>query len=193
MGKTDGKIFCLILFLISGLFLPLFSNDGSGTAASLTNFALPEYQKESGRLQFIIYGEKATNLGAMVELIKPKIDIVRNDVKNINDVVSLAHILPYPLYSKVPQVLAYWKDKAHSQALIFTDIAEYDKNLRMLRSDAPVRFRSREIAIDGVGFDADQDRKFIHIRSKVRMVIYPELRKKSGISFESEQKEQNKK
>ena len=103
MGKTDGKIFCLILFLISGLFLPLFSNDGSGTAASLTNFALPEYQKESGRLQFIIYGEKATNLGAMVELIKPKIDIVRNDVKNINDVVSLAHILPYPLYSKVPQ------------------------------------------------------------------------------------------
>ena len=117
----------------------------------------------------------------MIMLVKPKIDIVKDDMKNIRDIVSLAEAEPYPLTFTPQQVMDYWKDKQHSQSLIFSDDAEYDKNLRMLRSDAPVHFRSREISVDGVGFDADQDRRFIHIRSKVRMVIYPEMRKYSGM------------
>ena len=80
----------------------------------------------------------------------------------------------------------FWKDKTHSQAIIFSDDAEYDKNLRMLRGDSPVYYRSREIAVDGVGFDADQDRRFVHVRSKVRVIIYPAARRRSGIRSASE-------
>ena len=72
----------------------------------------------------------------------------------------------------------FWKGKDHSQAVIFADSAEYDKNLKMLRGDAPVYLRTREISVNGVGFDADQDRKFVHVRSKVKVVIYPEARKR---------------
>ena len=176
MVKTYGTLLRLILLTGCLGIVSLFADDASGTAASLT-----EYSKSSGRLQFSLYGEKATNLGAMIMLVKPKIDIVKDDMKNIRDIVSLADAEPYPLTFTPQQVMDYWKDKQHSQSLIFSDDAEYDKNLRMLRSDAQVHFRSREISVDGVGFDADQDRRFIHIRSKVRMVIYPEMRKYSGM------------
>ena len=104
------------------------ADDMSGSAASLKNFALPEYQKEDGRLQFILYGENARNLGALVFLVRPKIDIVQNDITNIQKVVSLAAVTPYPLTWTAGQVRDFWKDKVHSQALIFADEAEYDKN-----------------------------------------------------------------
>ena len=71
------------------------------------------------------------------------------------------------------------------QAVIFSDSAEYDKNLRLLRGDAPVHFRTPDMSVDGVGFDADQDRKFVHIRSKVKIVIYPAARKRSGVGRNS--------
>ena len=117
----------------------------------------------------------------MVFLINPKIDIVRNDITNIRSIVSLAAVQPYPLTWTAGQVADFWNRIPHSQALIFSDDAEYDKNLRLLRGDSPVHYRSREMSVDGVGFDADQDRKFVHVRSKVKVVIYPEARKKSGI------------
>ncbi len=181
MVKFARKIFWIVL-LTGILSCPsLTADDMSGSAASLKNFALPEYSKGSGRLQFILYGESARNLGALVFLVKPKIDIVKNDVTNIQSIVSLAAVLPYPLNWTAGQVRDFWKDKNHSEALIFADDAEYDKNLKLLRGESPVHFRSREISVDGVGFDADQERKFIHVRSKVRVVVYPEARKKSGV------------
>ena len=161
------------------------ADDMSGSAASMKNFALPEYSKDDGRLQFILYGENARNLGALVFLAHPKIDIVRNDITNIQKVVSLASVTPYPLTWTAGQVRDFWKDKGHSQGVIFADDAEYDKNLKLLRGDSQVYFRSREISVNGVGFDADQERKFIHVRSKVRVVIYPEARRKSGVRSSS--------
>ncbi|MBO4648197.1 MAG: hypothetical protein J5806_08570 [Lentisphaeria bacterium] len=180
MVKTAGKIFWIVLLMLGGVLSSPGADDMSGSAASLKNFALPEYSRSNGRLQFILYGETARNLGALVFLTQPKVDIVRNEVSNILDVVSLADAQPYPLTWTPGQVADFWKDKKHSQGLIFADSAEYDKNLRMLRGDAPVHYRSREMSVDGVGFDADQDHKFVHVRSKVRVVIYPNARRQAA-------------
>ncbi|MBQ9338480.1 MAG: hypothetical protein IJS14_14410 [Lentisphaeria bacterium] len=182
MVKTSGKIFGLVLLTVLLAVPGSAQLDMSGSAATLKNFALPEFSKQTGRLQFILYGATARNLGALVFLTFPKVDVVKNDITNIQDVVSLASVQPYPLDWTPEQVREFWKDKTHSQALIFADDAEYDKNLRMLRGDSPVHYRTPELSVDGVGFDVDQDRQFVHIRSKVQIVIYPETRKKSGIS-----------
>ena len=184
MGKFAGTVFWLAL-LIAGI-VTYADDDMSGSAATMKNFALPEYSKDNGRLQFILYGDSARNLGALIFLEKPKIDIVKNDVGNIHQVVSFASLQPYPLTWTAGQVADFWKGKGHSQAVIFSDSAEYDKNLRMLRGDTPVYYRSPEISVDGVGFDADQDRKFVHVRSKVKIVIYPAARKRSGVRRNSE-------
>ncbi len=183
MGTADAKVFLLILLtaLLSAGTGLRGADDGTGTSASLTNFALPEYSGKDNRLQFILYGEKAKNLGALIYLTNPKIDLVNDNVKNINEVVSLADETPYPLTLPAADVVKYWSGKRHCRALFFSQDAEYDKNTKLFRSDTPVFFRSREIAINGVGFDADYERQFVHIRSKVRMVIYPDMRKKSGL------------
>ena len=180
MVGTAEKIFGIALLIFVLAPAGYAQLDMSGSAATLKNFALPEFSKESGRLQFILYGATARNLGAVVYLTSPKVDVVKNDITNIQDVVSLAAVRPYPLVWTAGQVRDFWKDKQHSQALIFADDAEYDKNLKMLRGESPVHYRTRELSVDGVGFDVDQERKFVHIRSKVKIVIYPETRKKSG-------------
>lgn len=193
MVRSHEKIFWLVL-LIAGL-LPgrSFADDLSGSAATMKNFSLPEYSRDNGRLQFILYGESARNLGAAILLIQPLIDVVKNDVTNIQDIVSVAGLRPYPLIWTAAQVEDFWKDKQHSQALIFADSAEYDKNLRLLRGDSKVHFRTRELSVDGVGFDADQDRKFVHVRSKVKVILYPAARKKSGVRKEDPNKTQKEK
>ncbi len=191
MVKTAGKIFGIVLLTLGGFLTAPGADDLSGSAAAMKNFALPEYSRSSGRLQFILYGETARNLGALVFLTLPKVDIVKNEVSNILDVVSLAKVQPYPLTWTAGQVADFWKDKKHSQALIFADTAEYDKNLRMLRGDTPVHYRSPEMSVDGVGFDADQDRKFVHVRSKVRVVIYPDARRRSAPSAAEKEKKTN--
>ena len=183
MGKIAGTLFWLVL--LSAGIMGYAEDDVSGSSASMKNFALPEYSKDNGRLQFILYGESARNLGAMIFLANPKIDIVKNDISNIQSVVSFAALQPYPLTWTAGQVADFWKGKEHSQAVIFADNAEYDKNLRMLRGDSPVHYRSPVISVDGVGFDADQDRQFVHVRSKVKIVIYPAARRQSGIRRES--------
>ena len=180
MVKIARTVFWIVLLSVGTVCFA--QDDLSGTSASMKNFALPEYSKDNGRLQFILYGESARNLGALVFLVRPKVDIMKNDVTNIQSIVSFASLESYPLTWTAGQVADFWKDKTHSQAVIFSDSAEYDKNLRMLRGDSPVHFRSPEISVDGVGFDADQDRKFVHIRSKVKVVIYPAARKHSGFS-----------
>ncbi|OQA86678.1 MAG: hypothetical protein BWY31_01222 [Lentisphaerae bacterium ADurb.Bin242] len=182
MGTAHAKIFFLILLsAVLSAGTGLRADDGTGSSASLTNFALPEYSGKDNRLQFILYGEKASNLGTQVYLTNPKIDLVNDNVKDINEVISLADETPYPLTLPADKVAEYWVGKSHCRALFFSQDAEYDKNTRLLKSDSPVYFRSREIAVNGVGFDADYNRKFIHIRNKVRMVIYPDMRKRSGI------------
>ena len=179
MGKIAGTLFGIVLLMAGSVGYS--DTDMSGSAAAMNNFALPEYSKDSGRLQFIVYGESARNLGALIFLTRPKVDIVKNDIRDIQSITSLAHAQPYPLTWTAGQVADFWKGKDHSQAVIFADSAEYDKNLKMLRGDAPVYLRTREISVNGVGFDADQDRKFVHVRSKVKVVIYPEARKRSGV------------
>ena len=75
MGFIDGKI--LRLTFLTAVFLPAFlpvlpmdlsAADDTGASVALSDFALPEYRKKDNRLQFILYGDKATNLGAFINL-----------------------------------------------------------------------------------------------------------------------------
>ena len=79
----------------------------------------------------------------------------------------------YPLHSSTKVIFDFWKEYPHSEAVIASDKAEYDKNRRMLTGDGKVYFRSLAFDIDGEGFDADQKRRFIHVRNNVKVVLHP--------------------
>ena len=151
----------------------------TGAQASIEGFALPQYRKGDNRLQFILYGKSASNLGALMVLKELRLDIIRDKVKSVNEIISMDQAEIYPLGSPTALIREYWKDKGHSMALLYTPCGIYDKNSKTLRGEDKVRFRSRELDIDGVGFDAFYDRRFIHIRSEVRVVIRPEARDRS--------------
>lgn len=170
-GSFTGKPLLLFLFLLP--FLSLSGQQGTGAHAAIKGFALPEYRKKDNRLQFILYGEKAMNLGAMVELEQLTLDIVRDNVKEIRSVIPLNKVPFYALPSSQETVENFWRSKKHCQALIRTGQARYDKNARVIRGDGPIHFRSRQIDIEGVGFDAFYKTRLIHVRSRVKVVLRP--------------------
>lgn len=175
IGASAGGKFIFLLLLSIFLFpaLPLSGQQGTGAHAAIRGFALPEYRKKDNRLQFILYGEKAVNLGALIELDGLTLDIVRDNVKHINSVIPLNSVPFYPIPAQDKLVEEFWRNKKHCHALIRTSRAQYDKNAKIIRGDGPIHFRSRQLDIEGVGFDAFYKTKLIHIRSKVKLVIRP--------------------
>lgn len=188
MGSAASTLFARLLTLILFLLplLCLYGQSGSKVQAGVKNYVLPQYREKDGRLQYIIYGDRAENSGALMYLDGAKIDILQDFADNLEKAKIFLPSrgekvpAPYSIQGKMEGRKNFWNMPKQKpvRAWIFTDRAVYDKNTGILRSDGPANFRSREIDVDGVGFDAYTKKKFIHIRSKVRVVIHPEIRKK---------------
>ncbi len=175
MGRINGTLsgltavtgLVLALFLVCG---PLAGQD-LGARAKVRSFMMPQYNERDNRLQFIVYGDSADNRGAFLLLSGLLVDFISNRLADVNTVTMLEAAEPYDLNAPSAVIRKYWKDKTHSQGLIFAESATLDKNSMTLRSDAPVKFRSQYLDMDGVGFDAYKDRKLVHVRSGVSVNI----------------------
>ncbi len=139
---------------------------------------MPQYHEKTNQLQYVVYGAKADNKGALLFLEDMVIDFMRNDLKDVNEVRILSGVEPYPMTKPYGEVSSFWKDKDHSQGIVFSEAAVLDKNVKILRSNKPVQFRSAFLDVDGVGFDAYQEEKRLHIRSDVRVNIRQEKMEK---------------
>ena len=179
MGFFDEKIFRSLIFGVFLLVSVTVCAQGTGTSAAMEDFALPEYRK-GGKLQFILYGKRAENLGAFIQLQKPILDMVKNDVRDVTEVKPILNQPMYRFGANAGEVVEFWKKYPHSQAFITSESAVYDKNTKMLRGDSLTELRSREMDIQGVGFDAEYEKKFVHIRSKVKVIIRPGVRQRTG-------------
>jgi hypothetical protein len=141
MGRVDAKIY-LIILVLSGIFLFFYNAlAGNGeTSVVLYDFKMPEYNKETGDLDCIIYGQKAQTMDVRVELEQLKIEWVGKDQDDIKGTVT-------------------------------TPKGIYDRSTKIIQGDEEVHFRSASMDVDGIGFDADQKRETIHIRSKVKVLL----------------------
>lgn len=180
MGFRYQTILLLILFVLGADSFFLFNGktllkaQDAGTHAVLSNYIFPLYREKDQRLQVIIFGKNAVNQGAFIYLTDTMIDVVDDNIRELAEVGAMpdSSWKPYSFTGLDTDAFTrYWENKKHARALIFTEKATYDKSSKILSSNQKVYFRSRELDIDGVGFDADQERKFIHIRSGVKMVI----------------------
>ena len=195
MGRFARTVLCLIP-AFSALFpFRLGADDagGSGMHATVKDYILPQYRSGDRHLQFVIFGDEATNKGSLVSLNNTMIDILHSEIGTLEE----ADIFlpgrgqrippPYPLDASKETIRAFWSHpKQHAvRAWIFTDKSVYDKTTNALRSDSRAAFRSREMDVDGIGFDAYHEKKFIHIRSNVRVIIRSEVRR--GLLKESQE------
>ena len=150
--------FCLpiVCFL-----LPLVAKSAEMEDANvvLTNFKLPEYNKDTGDLDCIIYGQKAQTMDVRIDLDQLKVEWVGKDQNDIKGTVT-------------------------------TTKGVYDRSTKIIQGDEEVHFRSAGMDVDGVGFDADQKKETIHIRSKVKVILRATLesdkQKADKIAKESE-------
>lgn len=195
MGFSHDKIFRIILFAALFLTFPLFGGgSNSGMAATLVDLTLPHY-KDGKDLQFILYGERAVNLGATITIYNPLIDIVSRKLPDVEVIVLMKGVKSpdpkvkkwtkldpkrvYPLYTDYRLIREFWKRIPHSEALIVSGDAIYDKNKRTMTGEGNIHFRSRDLDIDGTGFSANQEAKFIQVRRNVRVEYRPYARELS--------------
>jgi len=144
MGFLDGKI-SFLMILASCVFavfllLPNAAAENDETSVILKVFKLPEYNKDTGALDYIVYGQEANNVGVIVNLKQLKVDWIGKDIKDVKGTVT-------------------------------TPSGIYDRSTKIIRGDEEVHFRSDAMNVDGVGFDADQKKQTIHIRSKVKVIL----------------------
>ena len=237
MGSTasalSARLYTLTVFLFILTFIGHVSAQSDGMQASVDNYILPQYREKDNRLDYVIFGAKAENRGALLSLKKVKIDILNNEGKGIYDLEDANIYRTTSAGEKVPDaydiestinarsgftagllkggprgkiirnteaernLLAvrneFWKKnpkQKHVNAWVYADAGTYDKNTRILRSEnnVPAYFRSRDIDVDGIGFDAYSRKRFIHIRSNVRILHYNYVKdgvpgKEDGINF----------
>ncbi len=66
------------------------------------------------------------------------------------------------------------------KGVVKTPFAIYDKNTRKVTGNKKVTYRSPEMDLDGIGFDIDQVKQIIHIRSKVKVTLKSKLEHERG-------------
>lgn len=160
------------LFLVAGVSAQ--SLDG-GTAAELKRYIMPQYRGDDNQLQFVVYGRGALNKGALLVLDNPIIDVVDERVRTLLEIQTLRADdplpVPYALDASPKEIIRFWTNPKyeHARAWVFSNKAVFNKTTKVFSSDDLAHFRSREMDADGVGYDAYPERKFIHIRSNVRI------------------------
>ncbi len=105
MGFSDGKISVLtVLLLCAACFSLLFAGVVSGedeTSVVLKKFKLPEYNNDTGNLDYIIYGDEAQNIGIIVNLKMLKIEWIGKDVGEIKGIVTT----PSGIYDRSTKII----------------------------------------------------------------------------------------
>jgi hypothetical protein len=178
MARSYAKICFLTLFVfILGILPYAVSAQASKGAATakLKNFKLPKYNDKTGKLEFIIYGDEAEATGIVVPIKDALVDVVKKEVKKVGDIKDLKGVKLYKIPTDTDEVVKFWKDKPHSNALIFTPQAEYDRSNLVMKGDKEIFVRSYLMDLDGVGFVADQKSETIFVKSKVKVVYRSEL------------------
>ena len=127
-----------------------------------------------GRLQMVIFSHLAERRGESLVGFDTVLAVIRKDADSdaIRDDWKLTM---YPLDSTLPQVLDFWKQRiVYCEAIMSTPEAEIDSVGRRAVGNRDVHFRSPRMDLDGIGFEAEFDRRTILINSQVRIVLRQE-------------------
>ena len=135
----------------------------------LNHAKIPVFNKS--RLQMVVFAGRAERRGELMVGSDTVLEIIRAaaDMDAINDGWDLK---PYPLGAKLIEVLDFWKHRiSYSDGVMNTPECEIDQVGRRAFGNREVYFRSPMLDLDGVGFEADFDRRTISVNSRVKIVI----------------------
>ena len=172
-----GRVFRLICILVPMMFAaaprlesaPKQQNIDDLRGLSLKNAKIPIFNRS--HLQMMIFSGEAERRGETMISLNTVLEIIRRGA-NADDITDGWGIKPYRLDAKLPEVLDFWRKRiAYCEGVITTSECEIDQIGHRAIGSQKVYFRSPVLDLDGVGFEADFDRRTIAVNSQVRIVI----------------------
>ncbi len=161
----------LMIAILAGVFA--LAARGAGELSDLgpvklSGLKLPLYNKQN--LQMMVFCTEAERPGRLIVGYDVVIDLIRRgaDVDSIRNCWGLK---AYPLDAKLPEVFAFWSERPYSDGVILTSLANVDQETRTADGDEPVFFRSPLLDLNGIGFEADFDKRTVLVREDVKIVV----------------------
>ncbi len=172
MTLSGNKSFILLLVLVLASFAqaegPSFGSLSELQGVKTLRSRLPVF--DGTQLKYHIFsGELAregiylVSTGTIIDLMRPKV--------HVDEVAFDETQLPYPLNATLLQILDFWRKRSFAECAIFTKRAKIDYNARVAAGEDPVFVRSPMLDLDGVGFEADFNRRTVRVLSDVRIAI----------------------
>ncbi len=109
-----------------------------GADVTLIDYKLPEYNKDSNLLEFVVYGKKAETRGVQILLEKVRVEWVDGDIEKIKAVV----VTPTAVYDRASKTINgddevhFYSDTMDADGVGFD--ADHEKQLLHIRSKVKV-------------------------------------------------------
>ncbi len=128
----------------------------------------PIYHKE--HLQIMLYSSGTERNGNLIAATDPVMDIIRRGA-DVDDVASGGKAVRYSLNAPLPEIFAFWSKRLYSEGVIFSSKADIDQENRLAGGSDKVYFRSPTVDLDGVGFDANYEKRTVLVKKDVNIVL----------------------
>ena len=118
-------------------------------------------------------GFAADGTGQDIVLFKLRLPVYQNDSAVPIVILYAEEAKPIGINFELKGVKLDWLGEAVSdvRGVVTTPSAVYDRSNNMITGNKWIKYRSKEMDLDGVGFDIDQLKQTIHIRSGVKVSI----------------------
>ncbi len=177
MGKSNIKIH----FIVTLLFISVFSIIAESQIGVFKNFKTPEYDEKTNKLKYILYGDEARTIDTFINMKKVILDYVKDDLEDLGKITENSKIDIYDIKEDSKNVVEFWKGFVYTKMFIKTATAKYDKISRLVDGKDKVFIRSLTMDIDGIGFDADSKSQIINIHKAVQVTLRQDMDSAEGI------------
>ncbi len=165
----------LVLWLLAVSAAAPFSLPGAGNSIDdlrglvLNNAKIPVFNK--ARLQMMIFASRAERRGDLMIGFETVLEIIRSGA-NADIIDDGWGLRLYPLGAPLETVFGFWRERIrYSEGVMTTAECEIDQAGRRAGGNGKVFFRSPMLDLNGVGFEADFNRRTIAVNSQVNIVI----------------------
>ena len=161
----------LILLLASAPDVLLGRNDLSDLRGlSLTNAKIPIYNR-GGKPQMMIFVTRAERRGRVISGMTTVLDFIR-PTASVDDIGDAWKLQAYPLHAPFREIFDFWLPRLkYSEAVVTTAKADIDQETHKASGADRIFLRSPLLDLNGIGFEADFDRREIRVNSEIEVVL----------------------
>lgn len=160
---------CAAALLLLGCFTVASGNSlGDLRGLKTKDSRFPIYNKD--RLQLMIYSAETERNGNLIATTDPIMDIIRRDA-DVDDVAATGKTVLYPLNAPLKEILSFWAKRLYSEGVISSKHADIDQENKIAGGSEEVYLRSPLIDLNGVGFEANFDKRTVLVKKDVHIVV----------------------